>query len=211
MDGSDRPGERLAHHADSWEDLKASPEVVKLIRYGHKISFHKKPPLSEPKPEFATTAPLKQLDVIRKEVKVLVKKGAMRKVPYAEAMKSKGFYSKLFCVPKPGDKWRPVINMKPLNQFVNKKGLKMEGAQEVRNVLQPGMYGAIVDLSDAYYHVRLHKASRRYTRFILDGVIYEYLALPMGLTCSLRIFTRITKFFMARLRRQGLIVIIYIE
>ena len=90
MDGSDRPGERLAHHADSWEDLKASPEVVKLIRYRHKISFHKKPPLSEPKPEFATTAPLKQLDVIRKEVKVLVKKGAMRKVPYAEAMKSKG-------------------------------------------------------------------------------------------------------------------------
>ena len=46
------------------------------------------------------------------------------------------------------------------------------------------MYDCVIDISDAYYHVSIHKKSRKYTRFILDGDVYEYLGLPMGLTCS---------------------------
>ena len=52
----------------------------------------------------------------------------------------------------------------------------MQGLKDVRAALQPGMFGAVVDISDAYYHVSIHKKARKYTRFILDGVIYEYLS-----------------------------------
>ena len=78
----------------------------------------------------------------------------MRKVPYKEAVCSKGFFSKLFCVPKPGlDKWQTVINMKPLNRYIRKEGFRMEGVKDVKVLIQPRMFGAIIDLSDAYYHV----------------------------------------------------------
>ena len=79
----------------------------------------------------------------------------------------------------------------------------MQGTRDVRSALQPGMFGAVIDISDAYYHISVHKKARRYTRFIVDGVVYEYLGrhiinliidfiisgLPMGLTCSPRVFT----------------------
>ena len=193
---TDKPGERLMRFQDNWEAMKASPELMDIVRIGYKIPFWKKPPLSEPKKAFTTVPLPKQVELVRRNIKDLVCKGAMRKVPWNEAVKSKGFYSKLFCLPKPGTAtWRVIINLKPLNQYVKKASFRMEGVKDVKNILAPGMFGAIVDLSDAYYHVSLHKKSRKYTRFIFEGVVYEYVALPMGLHCSPRIFTRVTKFF----------------
>ena len=192
----DKPGERLRRFQDNWEAMKASPELMDIIKIGYKIPFLKKPPLSEPQKAFSTIPLPEQVELVRRNIKDLVCKGAMRKVPWNEAIKFKGFYSKLFCLPKPGtDTWRVIINLKPLNQFIKKASFRMEGVRDVKAILEPGMFGAIVDLSDAYYHVSLHKKSRKYTRFIFEGVVYEYVALPMGLHCSPRIFTRVTKFF----------------
>ena len=210
---ADVPGERLGQFAHVWRELDASPEVLQLVQQGHKIKFTKYPPkLSKPKMSFETRGLPSEMKVIRFEVKQLVKKGAIRVVPYEEAVKNKGFYSKLFCIPKPNsEKMRTIINLKPFNKYVEKHAFKMETGKDVRNLLQPQMYGAVVDLSDAYYHVKLHRTSWKYTRCILDGVIYEYVTLPMGLTCSPRLFTRVTKFFVAKLRKQGLLLVIYIE
>ena len=77
--------------------------------------------------------------------------------------------------PEPG-KFRVIINLKPLNKYVSKKSFKMEGINDVQNLLTPNCYGAIVDLKDAYYHVKLSNDSRKYTRFILDNQIMEYTA-----------------------------------
>ena len=55
--------------------------------------------------------PHAQMEVVRKEVKDLVTKGAVRRVPVAEAKAHRGFYSSIFCVPKPGGKWRAVIDL----------------------------------------------------------------------------------------------------
>ena len=94
------------------------------------------------------------MKVIKEEVAKLVEKGAMRVVPDDEASSSKAFYSRLFCVQKAdGISWRPVINLKPLNKFVFKRSFRMETIKSVRNALRPGMWGASIDLKDAYYHV----------------------------------------------------------
>ena len=122
-----------------------------------------------------------------------------------------GHYLQIFAVPKPGGKWRVVINMKPLNEHVAKETFRMETVKDVRSLLKPGDYGAVVDLTDAYYTVKLHKESRKYCRFIVDGQIYEYVALPMGLTCSARIFTRVALFMGSRLRRHGVRLVLYID
>ena len=73
------------------------------------------------------------------------------------------------------------------------------------------MFGATIDLEDAFYHVPLHPESRKYTRFILDGVIWQFKCLPMGLMSSPRVFTELTRVLMRHLRKKGMVVIIYLD
>ena len=151
-----KPGNRLRRFEAVWRHFRASPEVHALIEDGHEIVFENKaPPLTGPQWNKATKLPPAQMKVIRQEVKDLVSKGAMRKISKEEAQQNPGFYSKMFYVSKPNKKWRPIINLKPFNKYVLKKNFKMETVRDVRNLLQPGMWAATVDLQDAYYHIGL--------------------------------------------------------
>ena len=207
-----KPGERLTKFVEVWEDLKASPEITNILRHGYKISFKTRPELSLPLKGRETKLAPNAMKIIRKEILDLLGKGAMRVVSLEEANRVKGFYSRLFVVPKPEvGKFRVIINMKPINRYIRKKSFKMEGLKDVKCLLRPGCYAGIVDLSDAYYHVKLHKKSRKFTRFIVDGQIMEYTSLPMGLTDSPRVFTRITKFVQSFLRKKAIQVVMYID
>ena len=78
-----------------------------------------------------------QMKVIREEVRDLVQKGAMRKVPMSEAKKKKGFYSKMFCIPKPDGRWRPIIDLRQLNKYIKKETFKMDTIESVKQLLSP--------------------------------------------------------------------------
>ena len=206
------PGQRLSFFAEFWEKAGADPALLSLVRDGHKILFEDgPPPCTPPSHEYETKLPEPKMSVVRAEVRTLLDKGAVRVVSQEEALATPGHYSQVFAVPKPGGKWRVVINMKPLNEFVLKESFRMETVKDVRSLLKPGDFGAVIDLTDAYYTVKLHKDSRRYCRFIIDGIIYEYVALPMGLTCSARIFTRVALFVGAKLRMKGIRIVMYID
>ena len=47
-----------------------------------------------------------------------------------------GFYSNLFLVPKKDGGQRPVINLKALNNFVNKEHFKMGGIHTLKDLLK---------------------------------------------------------------------------
>ena len=146
------PGERLGRFSTSWKNISASRVVLNLVKHGYKMQFETKPKLCLPDPKFETKLPSDQMKIIRAEVAEFVRKGAVRKLSSEEASTNPGFYSKLFCVPKPGkDKWRMIIDMRNLNSYILKKGFKMQGVKDVRNLLEPGMFGAVIDISDAYY------------------------------------------------------------
>ena len=48
----------------------------------------------------------------------------------------------------------------------------------------------------------IHKNSKKYLRFIIDGIIYEFMALPMCYTSSPQVFTRLAEFLTALCRRH---------
>ena len=54
-----KPGERLKPFAPVWARLRASPEIVQLVKYGHKIEFlpGPKPKLGKPDWSMATKLP----------------------------------------------------------------------------------------------------------------------------------------------------------
>ena len=67
-------------------------------------------------------------------IQSLLSKNAIERV---ENVKSLRFYSCLFIVPKPHQRWRPVIDLSRLNTFLLVERFKMETAKSMRTSL-PG-------------------------------------------------------------------------
>ena len=107
--------------------------------------------------------------------------------------------------------YRPVINLKSLNKFVESTSFKMESLQVAKGLLQPGDFMMKLDLKDAYYTVPVHHTHWRYLRFLYHENLYEFRCLPFGLTSAPRAFTKILKPVAALLRSLGIRVVFYLD
>eukprot|EP00873_Tetraselmis_striata_P006395 jgi/Tetstr1/426659/TSEL_016929.t1 len=60
--------------------------------------------------------------------------------------------SRLFLVPKPGtNKWRLIIDLRPLNRYCETRDLSFETLSHLRNLARPGDYMLQMDLEDGFY------------------------------------------------------------
>jgi hypothetical protein len=153
--------------------------------------FAENPPLA-PRPYFSripvTVSNDKHL-AVKKEVENLLEKKAAIELfpPYTP-----GFYSSIFVIPKKNsEKLRLVINLKPLNKMLVKYPFKMETTRSITAALQQGDWTISVDLTDAYFHVPIHKDSQKYLRFTHDRRVFQFVALPFGLAPAPYVFTKL--------------------
>ena len=65
----------------------------------------------------------------------------------------KEFISTVCLVPKKTGDFRPVINLKPLSQFVEKIHFKVANNRLALNCISPGDFILSIDLKDAYFSV----------------------------------------------------------
>jgi ribonuclease HI len=117
--------------------------------------------------------------------------------------KSKGFYSRMFVVPKQGGKWRPIIDLSPLNVYIPKCPFKMETPATIRLALREKDWMTSIDLKDAYFHVPIHKSSRPYLRFVWNQTIYQFKALCFGLSTAPYVFTRVFRLVSTLAHQRG--------
>ena len=142
-----------------------------------------------------------------KEIESMLSKGAIREaIP-----KEDQFLSNVFVTPKGEGQFRPIINLKKLNEFVPYHHFKMEGLKDVKHILREGDWMCKIDLSDAYFSVPLGTRSRKLVRFKWKGKLYEFLCLAFGLGPAPRIFTKLMKVPVAILRRLGIRLVIYLD
>ena len=120
----------------------------------------------------------------------LLGKGAIKDM---HTLDSLGFYSRLFLVPKPGNRWRPVIDLSSLNKFLAIPKFKMETPESVCASLRKVEWVTSIDLTDSYLHVPIHTQSQKYLRFHFKGVTYQLTSLPFGLAIAPLIFTSVVK------------------
>ena len=106
---------------------------------------------------------------------------------------SLGFFNRLFLVPKPNNKWRPILNLSKLNLFLKVEKFKMETPETIRTSLQQGKWVISVDFKDAYFHIPIQEQSRKYLRFHVQGRTYQFKALPFGLSTAPMEFTVLAK------------------
>ena len=123
-------------------------------------------------------------------IQSLLSKNAIERV---ENVKSLGFYSRLFQVPKPRQRWRPVIDLSRLNTFLHVEKFKMETPESIRTSLIPGEWVSSIDLSDAYLHIPIHSNSRKYVTFCQRSQVFQFTSLPFGLATAPQVFTMIVK------------------
>ena len=90
---------------------------------------------------------------------------------------SPGFYSNLFAIPKVLGGFRQIVDLSPLNVF-----LKVESPAIIRRQIRRGDWASSLDLRDAYFHVKISQADRKWLRFTRAGKTYQYKVLLFRLS-----------------------------
>ena len=193
----------MAHFAQNWAKITDDEWVLSSVRKGYRIPFQKRPILS-PDPVFFQQPLSQQLE---EEVASLLSKGAVEEI----IPECPGYYSRIFLVPKKNGKLRLIIDLSVLNHFVYTKTFKMETQRKVKDTIQLNDWAFSLDLTDAYLHVPIHPRSRKYLRFTLRGRVYQFKALPFGLSTSPFVFTRLMTVIATFLRRRAITLHPYLD
>ena len=196
-------GGRLRHFTTQWLQITQNPWVLRTVR-GHRLEFSTTP-LDRP-PAHTRPLPVDQEEALDREIEELLRKKAVEPVT-----SQGGFYSPMFAVPKTDGGWRPIINLKRLNSYIEVSHFKMESILALRDLLRPGDFMGKVDLKDAYLTVPISREDRRFLRFAWKGRRLQFTSLPFGLATAPRTFTKLLKPVAMHLRKQGLRIIVYLD
>ena len=148
-----------------------------------------------------------QISAIEKEILAMLSKKAIEEVH----PNSYGFRSRLFTVPKKTGDLRPILNLRPLNQFIPQRHFKMETLKQVCTMINQGDYLTSIDLTDAFMHVLVHQSSRRFLQFTWKGRLFQFRVLPFGMSLSPMVFTKILKPVLRWARRKGIRLTAYLD
>ena len=183
-------GARLNQCWEKWEALGSSPKVVTTLREGYTLPFRFRPHLTRSPTVISNYHnPTKQSFLVE-ALHQLINKNAVEPV---ENPNSLVFYNRLFLVPKPNNRWRPILDLSTLNTFLNTESFKMETPETIRTSLQSEEWVTSIDFKDAYFHIPIHSQSRKYMHFHLQGRSFQFKALPFGLSTAPMEFTVVTK------------------
>ena len=183
-------GGRLRSFSRDWQANNCSSNVLNLITNGYVLPFLSKPNLVRFPLIISEYKALPKDQALADCIQSLLSKNAIERV---ENVKSLRFYSRVFLVPKPHQRWRLVIDLSRLNTFLHVEKFKMETPESNRTSLIPGEWVAFIDLSDAYLHIPIHPHSRKYLRFCHRSQVFQFTSLPFGLATAPQVFTMIVK------------------
>ena len=161
---------------------------MSVLRWGYSLEFWSPPPLSTVPSVQSERKNHHKNNIISQEIQTLLKKEAIEEVKNPS---SPGFYSLLFVVPKPNGTWRPIIDLSLLNLYLKKKPFKMETIRSICSLIHKGSWTFSIDLTDAYFHIPIHKSSRKYLRILFGNKVYQFRALPFGIAIAPWLFTKI--------------------
>ena len=196
-------GARLADFAPHWRSLLGNCRATGIVEDGVGIAFQQRPQLTHQCISFRTRNSRQDL---QQAVDALLLKGVIERF----TVTSLGYY-RLFLVPKKTGDLRPVIDLSTLNRHVVVPHFKMETQGSVRSAIRSQEWTVSIDIRDAYLHVPMHQAVRRYLRFVVNKKVYQFTCLPFGLVTSPHEFTKLLRPIVALLRQQGVKLHVYLD
>ncbi|XP_062386517.1 uncharacterized protein LOC134075064 [Sardina pilchardus] len=201
-DQSSPPAGRLALQMAHWRACAISPWVESTLSLGYRLQFRRRPPRFKSVVQTTMTGE-------GVEVNSLLSKKAICIVPHAQAQC--GWYSRYFVIPKRSGGLRPILDLRSLNKHLRVYKFRMLTVRQLLNSVKPGQWFTSIDLTDAFQHVSVLAAHRKFLRFAFQGISYEYLVLPYGLALSPRVFTKVLESALAPLRARGIQILAYLD
>jgi hypothetical protein len=199
------PYRRVAAHAKTWEQIGASPALIRMIKYGVLLPWTGQPrlgvrreyPLTPEVHEFAT-----------QEMDRRITQGYAEEITEAEARRV-GLVVSGFVVH--GSKPRVVVDYTPQNEHLGTRKFRTDTLADLAPQLLPEDVLLKADVEDAYYHLRIRRCDRNKLRFRLAGRFVRPLALNCGLSPAPRLFTKFLKPVIQELRSRGHRLISYLN
>ncbi len=120
---------------DEWEKIAPGQWVLDTIREGYQIEFTSAPPISSRWKETPTPTDPEQRQILESEIDTLLMKGAITRIPRSDDHHL--VYSSFFLAPKKNGKWRPILNLKPINRrFIRPEPFRMETLRSITPLLR---------------------------------------------------------------------------
>ena len=152
-------GARFQNFWKTWLDLGPGPKVVQILREGYTLPFWIWPKLTRsPTVISCYVNPHRNLYLLE-ALHQLIDKNAVELVRNQTSL---SLFNRLFSVPKPNNKWRPILDLSKLNLFLKAEKFKMETPETIRTSLQQGEWVTSIDFKDAYFHIPIEEQSRNY-------------------------------------------------
>ena len=194
----------IQHHLPQWLLLSQDSWIHQAVT-GYSIDFDSEPPIQSTGPTYHRTK--EEEMALDREIAELITKEAVEEVDFCQAR----FVSPMFIVPKKGGKWRPVLNLKSLNQYVSKAHFKLEDIRSLKDILHQGNFMAKLDLKEAYLSVPMAYQSRRFLQFRWKDKLLQFTCLPFGLSSAPFVFTKLVRPVLASVRELGIRCLMYID
>ena len=115
-------GGRLQKFWQVWQAMGANPRVVSILKEGYSLPFKQRPLLTRFPLVKRVINPTKNRFLKDSLVNLMVKLVVEKVI----VQSSLTFYNRLFLVPKPNGKWRPILDLSQLNLFLKTGTFKME-------------------------------------------------------------------------------------
>lgn len=204
------PGPRRfsPQHLSRWGALTSDPWVLLTLSKGYSIQFKRRPPKFSGVRMTVVKDPRRSV-ALKREISVLLEKGAIECVKSSD--QSRGFYSTYFLVPKKDGGFRPILDLRRLNQFIKVLRFHMLRTADVLQVVSEKDWFTSIDLKDAYFHVPVARHHRQFLRFAFEGQAYQFRVLPFGLSLAPRIFTRCVAAALSPLQSRGMRILPYLD
>ncbi|WAQ99028.1 POL-like protein [Mya arenaria] len=190
---------KLKLYVDQWKNYTNDSWIINAVS-GYKIYFVKQPYQEKVPNEIPFDG--EKWEIVNDEIRAQLLK---------LLNESEEFISTLFIVPKPNNKFRPVINLRFLNKFVGYNHFKQEIFNVVLDLVQRNDFFTKMDLLEAYFSVPIHDDSTKYLKFSWNGLLYKFICLPFGLAIAPFLFTKILKPIYAWFRKQSVRCSYYID
>ena len=182
-------GGRLRSFRRDWLTNKCSDSVLNIITNGYVLPFISKPNLVRAPLIHSGYKALHKELALTSCIQSLLSKNSIERV---ENVKSLGFYSRLFLVPKPHQRWRPVIDLSRLNTFLLVERFKMETPESIRTPDSRGM--GVVDRPSRRLPSHPHPPKLKEVPKVLPQVAgVQFTSLPFRLATAPQVFTMIVK------------------
>lgn len=197
------PAGKIRNHESNWEKITSNPRVLATVKNGvklpkkrqiEKFNMDRPPPSGE----------------LGEKLEEAVREYLQRKV-ISETTDPDQCTSPFFMLKQGEAKYRPILDLRHLNDHLITEHFKMEGLPTARQMLRKGDYLTKVDLKDAYQAVQLAPEAKKYMGFNWKGRTYQFNVMPFGLSTAPREFTKLMRTALTPLREKGMRLIFYLD